>query len=554
MSQSQDQHDALRGAAASAVPADHHASADGDLEQLSPGLATTCEPSIRDSEDAQDEDPFLVNFEYQDPADPRTFATWRKIQILFVTMLLEFWVNVISSIYSFGAPEVATEFGISAVAARVPAAVFLFGFAVGPVICAPLSEDYGRVPVMIIGLIVVALFQIGCALANGLATLVVLRFLSGCFGAVAFNSIGTVSDLWDSDNQGWGVNTFALSAEAGATVGPIIGAFVVQDAGWRWTFGVSGIVLAFLTALFALTVPETRAGVLLSRRAKKLRKSQNEPRYYASHDKLRSEHTVTELFKETVGRPILMLFTEPIVFWFALFDGVNYAVIYMFFEAYPLIFVEYGFTIGQQGLTFFGVLIGFVIAYFLFALQIKWFHYAGSKRPGGVPTPEDRLLWGIPGGILFPISLFFFAWTSFPPIPWIVPVIAGALFGISSHSLFLIVSDYTVSSYSIYAASAIAAQSFLREFLSGAFTLITEPMYHNVGYQWATSILAFIGVPLSVIPFLFYKFGPTIRRRSSFAKELQLVEEKERNRRAKLESRATTLTNNVAAEVNLKTQ
>ncbi len=92
-----------------------------------------------------------------------------------------------------------------------------------------------------------------------------------------------------------------------------------------------------------------------------------------------------------------MLFTEPIVFWFALFDGVNYAVIYMFFEAYPLIFVEYGFTIGQQGLTFFGVLIGFIIAYFLFALQIKWFHYAGSKRPGGVPTPEDRLLWGIPG-------------------------------------------------------------------------------------------------------------------------------------------------------------
>lgn len=525
--------------------AEHHA------EHLDSGSHSPAAVSIENTEADQDDDPFLVNFVYNDPKDPRSFRTWRKIQILLVTMSLEFWVNVISSIYSFGAPEVAAEFGVGDVAARVPTAVFLFGFAIGPVFAAPLSEDYGRVPVMVVGLVILSLFQIGCALAQNLATLIVLRFLGGCFGAVAFNSIGTVADLWDSDHQGWGVNLFALSAEGGATVGPIVGAFVVQDAGWRWTFGVSGIVLAFLLSLFVLTVPETRAGVILDRRAKKLRR--NDPRYYTSHEKAKSERSVRELYKETVGRPLFMLFTEPIVFWFALFDAVNYAVIYIFFEAYPLIFTQYGFNIGQQGLTFIGVLVGFIIAFALYALQIKWFHYAGTKRPDGIPTPEDRLLWGIPGGFLFPISLFFFAWTSFPPIPWIVPVIAGALFGISSHTLFLIVSDYTVSSYSIYAASAVAAQSFLRELFCGGFTLITEIMYHNVGYQWSSSILAFIGVPLSVIPLIFYKFGPIIRRRSSFAKELELVEEREKRRRAKLESRATTMTNSgFTADGNVK--
>ncbi|CCF54816.1 hypothetical protein NDA11_002960 [Ustilago hordei] len=522
--------------------------ADRDVEHQDATIQSPSECSIQPTEEDPDDDPFLVNFEHNDPKDPRVFPAWRKIQILVVTMLLEFWVNVISSIYSFSAHDVAEEFGIGAVASRIPTALFLFGFAIAPILCAPLSEDYGRVPVMIVGLVILALFQIGCALADNLATLAVLRFLGGCFGAVAFNSIGTVSDLWDADNQGWGVNTFALAAESGATVGPIIGAFIVQDIGWRWTFGVSGIVLAFLLAIFVLTVPETRAGVILSRRAKKLRKAQNDPRFYASHDKAKSQHTVKDLFKETVGRPLFMLFTEPIVFFFSLFDGLNYAVIYIFLESYPLIFTQYGFTTGQQGLTFIGVLLGFIIAYALFALQLKWYAHAGTKRPSGIPTPEDRLLWGIPGGFLFPISLFFFAWTSFPPVPWIVPVISGALFGVSSHVLFLIVSDYTVNSYSIYAASAIAAQSFLREFLSGGFTLITEIMYHNVDYQWATSILAFIGVPLSIIPLVFYKFGPTIRKRSSFAQELQLVEEREKRRRAKLESRATTLTNSAINE------
>lgn len=290
-----------------------------DVEHQSTGVQSPNVPSIDETQLDQDDDPFLVNFEYNDPKDPRSFPTWRKIQILIVTMLLEFWVNVISSIYSFGALQVAEQFGVSDVASRVPAAVFLFGFAIGPVFAAPLSEDYGRIPVMIIGLVILSLLQIGCALATNLATLIVLRFIGGCFGAVAFNSIGTVADLWDSENQGWGVNTFALSAEGGATVGPIIGAFVVQDAGWRWTFGVSGIVLAFLLALFVLTVPETRAGVILAKRAKKLRRE--DARYHTSHEKVRSQRTAKELLKETVGRPLFMLFTEPIVFWFTLFDA-----------------------------------------------------------------------------------------------------------------------------------------------------------------------------------------------------------------------------------------
>ncbi|PWZ01096.1 MFS general substrate transporter [Testicularia cyperi] len=530
-SQSIDTHVGLDPDASEHVPSDSH---DNEAPQT-----RAAEEQVQVTKNDID-DPFCVNFEHNDPHDPRMYPTWRKIQICLVTTAQLMWVTVISSIYSFGAHPVAEEFGISDTKARIAAAVFLFGLGIGPVVAAPLSEDFGRVPVMVVAMALVGITQIPCALAPNIAVLIVFRFLGGVFGAASYNAVGTVSDLWGPDEQGWGVNTFTIAAEAG-TLGPVIGGYVVQYAGWRWTFGVSGIVTAFLLVVFFLTVPETRAGVILTRRATMLRKQHNEPRYFTLHEKQRAQHTVSALAKEMIGRPLFMLFTEPIVFWFALFDGVNYAVIYIFLEAYPLVFEQYGFNLGQQGLTFLGLGVGFLIAFGLYYFQMKWEAHAGTRRPDGQPTPEDRLLWGIPGGFLFPISLFFFAWTSYPPVPWIVPVIAGATFGISSHILFLLVSDYTVNAYSIYAASAIAAQSFLREFLAGSFTLAAEPMYARLGNQWASTLLAFIGLILSVIPVIFFKFGPIIRARSSFAQELQRVEQEQKEYRNKLASRATTL-------------
>ncbi|EPQ31590.1 uncharacterized protein PFL1_00923 [Pseudozyma flocculosa PF-1] len=489
---------------------------------------------------ADENDPFLVEFEYNDAQDPNNFASWRKWQITFVTLFLELWANVISSSYAFGASDIAAELGIGNVAARIPAAVYLFGFALGPVVLAPASEDYGRYPVIGGSFLLVALCQIPCGVGSHLSLLIVFRFLAGFFAAATFNSIGTISDMWNPDEQGWAVNCFAVFAEVGAALGPVFSGYLVLNLGWRWIFGVNGIVAGFLLVPFLLFVPETRQGVLLASRAKRLRESTGDDRYYAMHEKIRSQHTASALFREMVARPIVMLFTEPIVASFAVFDGVNYAVIYIFLEAYPLVFADYGFNQGEQGLAFIGIIVGFLIGFALYAVQEKWYARAGRRRSSGEPSPEDRILWGLPGGVLFPVSLLFFAWTSFPPVPWIVPVIAGAIFGISSHILFLVVSDYTVASYSCFAASAVAAQSLLRELLSGSVTLTTEIMYHNLGYKWASSLLGFVGIPLACIPFVLYYYGPTIRARSSFAEEIALAEQEARlrNDRSRLRAEA----------------
>ncbi len=70
----------------------------------------------------------------------------------------------------------------------------------------------------------------------------------------------TVSDLWDSDNQGWGSTPLHSLPKPVRQLAPSLAPLLFKMRAGGGHLGVSGIVLAFLTALFCLTVPETRAG------------------------------------------------------------------------------------------------------------------------------------------------------------------------------------------------------------------------------------------------------------------------------------------------------
>lgn len=118
----------------------------------------------------------------------------------------------------------------------------------------------------------------------------------------------------------------------------------------------------------------------------------------------------------------------------------------------------------------------------------------------------------------------WFAWTIQSSIPWIVSMLALAVFGYSSHVIFIFVSDYTVGAYGHYAASAVAGQSLAREIISGTASLIAEPMFNNLpSYEWAACLLAFIALPLALIPLILYRAGPWLRTHSPFAKQIALA-------------------------------
>jgi hypothetical protein len=93
----------------------------------------------------------------------------------------------------------------------------------------------------------------------------------------------------------------------------------------------------------------------------------------------------------------------------------------------------------------------------------------------GAETPESRLPPSMVGCITIPIGIFWFAWTNFPSIHWIVSIAAQPLFGFGFVLVYISVQNYLVDAYTIYAASVLAANTMFRSAFGAAF-----PLFSNV--------------------------------------------------------------------------
>jgi MFS family permease len=108
-----------------------------------------------------------------------------------------------------------------------------------------------------------------------------------------------------------GMSIFSLGPFNGPVLGPLIGGFVFEYQGWRWTNWIV-LVLAGLCFSMLLTVKETYAPSILGRKAAKLRQESGDSRWWSQYDRQKSS---MQLIKTSLKRPCVLFFTEPIV-WF----------------------------------------------------------------------------------------------------------------------------------------------------------------------------------------------------------------------------------------------
>lgn len=306
---------------------------------------------------------------------------------------------------------------------------------------------------------------------------------------------------------------FSAAPFIGPAIGPLVGGFLSDAKGWRWLYWIQLILAAFVWILITFTVPETYAPTILAKRAKKLREQDKE--YYTEQDL--DLRPLGERMKMFLLRPFQLLFGELIVFLLSLYMSVLYGLLYMFFVAYPIIFQDgKGYSAGTTGLMFIPLAIGVVASAFC-APIVNRQYLRISQRHGGKPPAEVRLIPMMISCWAIPIGLFIFAWTSYPRLSFWGPAIGGFPVGFGFIFLYNSANNYLVDSYQHQAASALAAKTFLRSFWGAAVVLFTAQMYDRLGYQWASSLLGFISLACCAIPFVFYYYGATIRRRSRYA-------------------------------------
>jgi MFS family permease len=222
----------------------------------------------------------------------------------------------------------------------------------------------------------------------------------------------------------------------GPLFAPIISGFCSPTIGWRWTFWVA-LIYAGASAIPLAFVPETYGPILLVRRAEKIRISDPTARIIAPHEL--EKRSLKELMTVVLTRPVRMIIFEPIVNTSCVYLALLYAVFYMSFQAYPLIFQGiYGLSPGVCGLTYLAMGGGCLIA-----IPIFWTYdnilLRAQKRDAPWTHREEfnRLPLACLGGPMFTISLFWLGWSARDTVPFVVPMLSGVPFGIGFMCIFM---------------------------------------------------------------------------------------------------------------------
>ncbi|EGW32454.1 benomyl/methotrexate resistance protein [Spathaspora passalidarum NRRL Y-27907] len=429
-----------------------------------------------------------------------------------------------SAVYTPGIEEIMQEFNISVTVATLPLTLFVLGYAVGPLVFSPLSENavFGRTSIYILTLAMFVILQIPTALVHNIAGLCVLRFLAGVFASPCLATGGaTVADVLTPPYIPVGLASWALGAVCGPSFGPFFGAILVTKASWRWTFWFMCILAGFSLFFLSWSFPETYGKTLLYRKAKRLRGITGNQRLISEGEIENRSMTIHEIAIDTLWRPIEIFIMEPVILMINIYIALVYSIFYLFFEVYPIFFQEIrGFTLIELGLTYFGTIIGIWIAAAIYIPIVRQVFTKRLLRGEGI-QPEVFMPLAIAGSICMPIGLFIFGWSATRHTHWIGPIIGGAIFAAGGFMIFQTLFCFIAGSFQ-YVGSIFAGNNLFRSITAGCFPLFGRPLYNNLATKefpvaWGASLLAFIALGMIAIPVLFYLNGPKLRARSKYA-------------------------------------
>ncbi|KIJ27856.1 hypothetical protein M422DRAFT_190508 [Sphaerobolus stellatus SS14] len=435
----------------------------------------------------------IVVFEDDDRENPKNWSPLKKKWTMFIAP---------------GQTQIIERYGVSQTLASLGLSLYVLGFAFGPLIC-PLSEMYGRSIVYFIGWPLL----IGRRIC--LEVIMVFRFFSGFIASVPLTLALSV-----------------LSAFTAPVVGPIIGFFVAVNLQHGfWVLRIHFFMLIGFAPLLVF-LSETHQPTILSNRAKRLRKAGN-PRAYAHHEL--THKTPGELVRIALIRPLHMLVTEPIITGAAVWQSLGFGILYFSLEAYPVIFIgQHHISTQLAGLPFIPIIIGMLCAILPYSQIMTAFKKVKIPKwmgDVGLDSKEAVLKLALLSCIFLPASSFWLAWTSGPETHWIVPTLAGALFGYANITLFFTFTTYFATCYTLYTASAGAATAFSRSIIGAIFPLISHIIINRL--VWPVSVFGFAAVALWPIPLIYLRWGPELQRRSPYIQEALEILSKMQRQNAK---------------------
>lgn len=481
-------------------------------------------------------------------SNPKTWPDFRKSYIILLSCLATFVTTYAAGSYTAGQSYYISKWNLSEMAATAGGlTAFVLPFAIGPMVLSSLSELTGRRPLFLITGFIYVLSQLGSGLTDSFSGMIVSRALAGASSSV-FSTVvaGVISDMYANPNTPMAILTGTQLSGAGT--GPMLSGIIVEYLDWRWIFHLQAITCGLVIIAMFFFFRETRGVVLLSRKANLLNKWQEEaerqlsdgsdtsslspgdtnvPEHFPNYRvrwKVRADEeraSAAIIMKTSLLRPIRLLVMERVVFWFSLWMSFAGSILYLCFEAVPLLFVQaYGFTPQAIGLCFSPVPIASIIGTFVAIWNERLVSQSSTRFSRFLPQrdqPEARLVLSCGQSLFLPIGLIWLGTTATPTIHWIVPVLSVGSITLGIFSVYLAVYNYLAETYHFYASSALAGPSFCRNLCAAFMPLAVEPMFVSLGPTGVGCLLGGIGLILSAVPWVLVLWGPRIREKTRVA-------------------------------------
>ncbi|KAF4256919.1 hypothetical protein KXX11_008438 [Aspergillus fumigatus] len=468
---------------------------------------------------------------------------------IFVILLVSFAAiisPISSSIYFPALNSLAKDLNVSVSLINITITTYLIFQGIAPSFIANFADTHGRRPAYLICFTIYLAANIGLAVQDSYASLLVLRCLqsSGSSGTIALGS-AVVADLSTRAERGKYIGYASLGVTLGPALGPIMGGLLDHYLGWRAVFWFLVILSSVLGTVIAIILPETCRAVVgngsvpaakwnrpawqILRQNRRAQRQTPTPDYHTIEKRRRRANPIASALIATDKEALIILIYSSL-----LFSGYMAVLSTLTSQLQS----RFHFNSIQVGLCYLPIGIGSLSSRWTVGRILDW-NFRREARRQGLAIEKNRQQdirhFNIEAARLaVTIPLVYCACLCIVAYGWVMeyktalagPVVMLFFMGHLTSGAFSSLSTLIVDLNRQSPATAVAANNLFRCLLGAGVVAAADPVIQHIGIGWTATLIAFLWVLLSPLMWAVSRWGHGWReKRISNEKEASPAEE-----------------------------
>ncbi|KAL4808251.1 major facilitator superfamily domain-containing protein [Aspergillus unguis] len=492
------------------------------------------------------------------PNDPLNWPQWKKDFILLIISLQSSVVGAYGPMLGPGFVEIAAELNVSVNEISQATSYLVLACGLGLFLSNPLAKCFGKRPVYLVCGVILFAASVWGAATEGYGSFLGSRLVGGLgMGPYEVLVQCTIGDMYFVHERATRIALWNLFLVAGISAGPIVSAYLIQYAGYRWAFGACAIFFAVLTIAFFFFAPETAFirvpnGTEMQMDTQE-RKDQVDTEHVQDIDKIEpvscqasgspvSASASAPVQKESywrslrvyhgrysnasfikiMTRPFILFFYPPMLWAFLTWGTtITFTIAFGYVNGVLFTAPPYNMSTSQVGLTNVSPLVQSIIAQIIagplndrivLALTRRNSSSSTTSGSGGIYEPEYRLVLMTVGFILGITGFYGYAATVHYKTHWAGPVITYGMVNASLSFVSTCVFGYIIDAYQEVSEEAFVAIN-ARNFLSFGILYFVNSWLESDGVLEVFVVLGSLFVFTSLLTVPMWIFGKKIRAR-----------------------------------------